>query len=135
LLLSALVLGSLFFFDSPWSSTAASTYGWYEPAVVAMIVGAVGVAIGSIFLYGSRKTQRTVVIAAQGLTALLTATLYGGLFLTGELSVQGEDGVQVSKAAMLSLPVVAYVLMVLARRGIEHDIKIVEDSERMRLRG
>lgn len=134
LLLGALALMSLFAFNRLWEAASTAAYGWIEPALIGLISASAALALGSIFLYNNRSNQRTAVIVTQGLTALLTSALYGWLFLEGDLSVQGPEGILLSKAAVLVLPVVSYVLFILARRGIEHDIKLVEDSNRMRLR-
>lgn len=134
LLIGALLLALFFVFDAPWSSTAATAYGWFEPALIGSIVATAGLALGSIFLYTRQTVQRTAVVIVQGLTVVLAATLYGGLFLSGELSVQSPDGFNEAKLTALVLPVAAYVLFMLARRGIEHDIKILEDQNNFRLR-
>jgi hypothetical protein len=36
------------------------------------------------------------------------------------------------KAAMLAMPILAYVFFLLARRGIDHDIELVESMDRLR---
>ena len=110
LFLGAVALTGLFFFDSLWSSTAAA----------------------SIFLYENRQTQRTVVVGAQLLTVAVAAVLYGGLYLTGELAVRAADGFDWAKAGMLGLPILAYLLFLLARRGIDHDIELVKSMDRLR---
>lgn len=132
LFLGALVLGALGFFEAPWSSTAASTYVWYVPSLVGLIMMTAGTALGAIFLYDRRKTQRTVVVGVQIGTVLLAAVLYGGLYLTSELAVRTARGVDWNLAVVLALPLVAYVLFLLARRGIEHDIELVKSMDRLR---
>jgi len=132
LFVGALALGSLSFFASLWSSTASEAYVWYEPAVAGLIALAAVTALGSIFLYSNRETQRKVVVGAQLLTFLLAMTLYGGLYLTNELSVRTGGAFNASKTAMLLMPAVAYVLFLLARRGIDHDIELVESMDRLR---
>ena len=132
LFLGVLALGALFFFPSPWASTAAEVYGWYEPAVAGLIVLAGATALGSIFLYGNRETQRKVVVGGQLLTFVLAMTLYGGLYLTNELSVRTGEAFNAGKTAMLLMPAAAYVLFLLARRAIDHDIELVESMDRLR---
>jgi hypothetical protein len=91
-----------------------------------------GAALWAIFLYERRKTQRSVVVGVQVGTVLLAGVLYGGLYLTGELAFRGPAGVDWGKAATLAVPIVAYLFFLLARRGIDHDIELVESMDRLR---
>lgn len=134
LLLGALTLGGLFFFDGIWASQAATTQTWFSPSLTALTVAALVVGAGAIFLFQDRARQRTVVIGAQMITVLLLVALYGGLFMSGELDVRAGRGYDVSKIIALLLPLVAYGFYYLARRGIERDIKKVEDMNSFRLR-
>lgn len=132
LLFGALALASTGLFESPWSTAAAAQYGWFVPSLVALLVVTAGTALGSIFLYEQRKTQRMVVVGVQVLTVLLVAVLYGGLYLTSELTFKGPDGIHWGKGMALLCPVLAYGFFLLARRGIEHDIELVESMDRLR---
>jgi hypothetical protein len=132
LFLGAVALTGLFFFDSLWSSTAAASHGWYLPAVIGLSAVTGVTAVAAIFLYENRQTQRTVVVGAQLLTVAVAAVLYGGLYLTGELAVRAADGFDWAKAGMLGLPILAYLLFLLARRGIDHDIELVKSMDRLR---
>lgn len=134
LLLGALALTAFFFFDGVWESNAATTYAWFEPALLILNGLAILGGLAAIFLYATRERQRRVVLGVQMITVLLLVTLYGGLFLTDELNVRTPAGLDVAMVIALLLPIVAYVFYYLARRGIEHDIKLVEDMERFRLR-
>lgn len=132
LFLGAFALGGLGFFDPPWNSTAAATHVWFVPALIALIVLAGGVAIWAIFLYENRKTQRSVVVGVQICTVLLAGVLYGGLYLTSELTFGGAGGMNWGKTAMLAMPILAYLFFYLARRGIDHDIELVKSMDRLR---
>lgn len=132
LALGALVLASLGLFDAPWNSTAAATQAWFVPTLIGLIVVTAGTALGAIFLYEQRKVQRKVVVGVQVLTVLLAAAYYGGLFLTSELTFGGAGGIHWGKATALLLPIVAYALFWLARRGIDHDIELVKSMDRLR---
>ena len=134
LLLGAITLGALFFFNSIWQSQAAITHAWFSPSVTALTVAAAAVGGGAIFLFRTRERQRTVVIGAQMITVLLLVALYGGLFMSGGLDLRAGAGYDVPKIIALLLPVGAYVFYYLARRGIERDIKKVENMESFRLR-
>jgi hypothetical protein len=132
LLLGTLALAALGLFDLPWTSQAAAVHGWFVPVLVGLIVVTAGTALWAIFLYDRRKRQRSVVVSVQVATVLLAGTLYGGLYLTSELAFRGSGGVDWGKAAMLGLPILAYLFFFLARRGIDHDIELVESMDRLR---
>jgi hypothetical protein len=132
LILGAAALIGLLFFDSLWSAQAAASYAWYLPAVAGAAGVAVLTSVTAVFLYTQRKTQRKVVVGAQLLTVVLAAALYGGLYLTDELAVRTAGAFNWSKGAMLGLPIVAYLFFLLARRGIDHDIELVESMDRLR---
>lgn len=132
LLLGALALGALGFFETPWSGAAASQFSWFVPSLVVLLIGTAGTALGAIFLYDQRKTQRTVVVGVQILTLLLAGVFYGGLYSAGTLTVAGPSGLLWSRLLPLLLPIVAYGLFLLARRGIESDIELVESMDRIR---
>ncbi len=133
LLLGALALAGLGFFEAPWSGRAASQFSWFVPSLLGLVVVTAGTALGAIFLYDRRPTQRTAVIGAQMLTVLLAGVLYGGLYLAGTLTfTTPTGGVLWGRTVALLLPVAAYALFLLARRGIEHDIELVESMDRIR---
>lgn len=132
LVLGALLLASLGLFDTPWNSPAAAQYGWFVPALVGLTVIVVGTAVVAIFLYDQRPMQRRVVIGVQLLTICLAAVLYGGLYWARSLSFTGVTGILWNKTIMLLLPVFAYGFFLLARRGIENDIELVESMDRIR---
>jgi hypothetical protein len=132
LLLGALALAAMGLFEAPWSDPAAQQYAWFVPSVAGLLVGTAGTALGAIFLYERRKTQRTVVYGLQLLTIVLAGVLYGGLYTTGTLTFTGPTGILWSRTIVLLLPLVAYALFRLARRGIENDIELVESMDRIR---
>jgi hypothetical protein len=63
---------------------------------------------------------------------LLAGVLYGGLYLTSELTFSGPEGIRWGHTTALLLPIAAYVFFYLARRGIDHDIELVESMDRLR---
>lgn len=132
LFLGALAIAALGFFSSLWGSSAAAQLSWFVPSLIALIVATAGGGLGAIFLYKQRETQRRVVVGIQVLTVCLAGVIYGGLYLTQELAVEGARGIDWSKTTMLVLPLVGYVLFLLARRGIQHDIELVKSMDRIR---
>lgn len=134
LLLGALALGSILLLSSPWQSEAAA-FSWFVPVFVGLVGCTTVGALGAIFLYQTRRTQRTVVVGVQTATVLTVLVLYGALFMTdGGLNVRTAGALDYGKIAMLGLPVLSYGFFYLARRGIAHDIELVEAERRGRLR-
>lgn len=132
LILGALTLGLLGFFDLPWSSEAAVSYSWFVPALVGLIIIGIALALWAVFLYTNRTRQRTVVVVVQIVTLCLAATLYGGFYLTSEIAFVGRQGVVWGRMLVLFAPIVAYLFFYLARRGIDHDIELVDSMDRIR---
>ena len=89
-------------------------------------------ALWAVFLYENRTTQRSVVVGVQMGTVVLAGVLYGGLYLTSELTFGGAQGLAWDRIIALALPIVAYVFFYLARRGIDHDIELVKSMDRLR---
>lgn len=132
LILGGLALAALGLFDMPWNSAAASTHAWFVPSLIGLTIAAVGAAVWAIFLYEQRKRQRTVVVGVQIATVVLAGVLYGGLYLTSELTFGGPRGIDWGRTTMLALPILAYGCFFLARRGIDHDIELVRSMDRLR---
>lgn len=132
LFFGALALVAFGFFETPWNSAAASTHVWFVPSLIGLIVVNSATALWAIFLYEQRQTQRSVVVGIQVGTVALATVLYGGLYLTSELAVQTASGIDWARLTVLVLPLVAYVLFLLARRGIEYDINLVRSADRLR---
>jgi len=132
LLLGALALASIGLFGFPWGSAAAGTYPWFVPTLAGLAVVTTGTALWSIFLYNDRDRQRTVVVSVQVLTVCFAAVLYGCLYMTAELSVRGPGGLRWETMIPLILPILSYGLFLLARRGIDNDIELVDSMDRLR---
>jgi len=131
LVLGAVALGALLFFGVVWQG-AATAQSWFTPAVVLGDSLAVAVALGAIFLYKNRPRQRQVIVAAQALTTVLLLVFCGGLYLADALYVRTAQGLDGGMLVALLLPIMAYVLFLLARRGVEKDIERVRSMDRLR---
>ena len=132
LVLGAAFLLAILFFSDLRTGVTATALSWFIPVVYGLVVlGAVG-AIGSTFLYNNREKQRTVVLAIQMLTLLLVITLFVGLYMTDMLPVVTGAAMDVTSILGLILPILAYLSFMLARRGIEGDIKLVKSMDRLR---
>ena len=132
LLFAAADLVLFLVFGGVWQQVIAAEYPWITP--VAFVLGGLAalVALVAVFLYKDRPKQRKVVLAAQWLDLLLVLVIVGGL-----VALTLGDAVSVGVAATsfyltLLLPVVAYVFLRLARRGVEKDIALVRSMDRLR---
>lgn len=132
LLLGSLAIVAMLFFDQIWETEAAETLVWYVPSLMITGIVTVLVALVAIFLYTNRKRQRKVVVAAQVLTLIFVALLYGGLFLSGATAQIAEGAYGALMLIGLALPIVAYLFFFLARRGIQSDIDLVRSMDRLR---
>lgn len=128
LLLGALALGATLFFDSIWQSAATETFPWFSPALLVLGGLASAIAIGAIFMYKKREVQLKVVVGVQVLTVLFMLVLYGGLYLVGTFSEELPADLLVG----VILPILAYVVFYMARRGIAKDIELVRSMDRLR---
>lgn len=130
LLLGAVALVAMFFFDALWQHPALIGFAWFGPAVIALGGLAAMVAVAAVFLYRNRTQQLRAVIWAQILTVLCLAVLYGSLFAADAFPslTEAATGLIIS----VLLPVVAYVLFLLARRGVIKDIELVRSMDRLR---
>ncbi len=131
LVLGAAALVAMLFFDSLWTSRAVETYAWFGPGLLILGGLTAATALAAIFLYKDRKRQRTVVRLVQVGTLLLAAFLYISLYTTSELVVLTERADPVAFIPIL-LPILAYLLFYLARRGVERDIELVRSMDRLR---
>lgn len=135
LLIGALALGSIFFLGTPLQTEAAATYAWFGPVAAGLIGVTAAGALGAIFLHRARKRQRTVVVGLQMATVLALLVLSGAFYMTeGALGIRTAGALDWSRVALLGLPVVSYGCFYLARRGIDHDIKLVEAERKGRIR-
>ncbi len=132
LALGIAALVSLLFFDTVWSSAAAERFAWYAPGVLISAALATAAAAWAIFAYANRPQQRKIVVAAQSLTLLLMLVLYGGLYLANALYLTRDGRWDTGLILALLLPIAVYILFYLARRGIDHDIRLIRSMDRLR---
>lgn len=128
----ALLLVLFVVLGEAWLGVVGVAFPWLTPVAYALTGLSALTALIAVFLYKQRDTQAKVILAAQWLTLLLVLVLaatFGILsFRTGEeLSAAGITGLMV-----LLLPVVAYVCLSLARRGVKKDIALVRSMDRLR---
>lgn len=129
LVLGALCVAAMLFFDGTFEGRASETLAWYVPSLLVSGALVVLAALFSVFIYRNRAQQQKMVVAVQVLTLIFMILLYGGLFLAGGLAPALE---QPGDAVALVLPILAYVFFYLARRGIQADIQLVRSMDRLR---
>jgi hypothetical protein len=131
LALGALALVVLFFLNAFWQSVPPG-HPWVGP-LLAILGGATALtALGTIFAYADRRRQRSLVVVVQVTTVLLMVAFFGSLYVSGQLYLATRQGAEAGRILALALPILAYVLFYLARRGIEHDIQLVRSMDRLR---
>ena len=114
-----------------WQTTLAALYPWLTPAV--FVIGGLGAlaALAAVFFYKDRARQRTIILAAQWLVLALVLVLVGCLVATTL-----DDAVVLTPTPFLYVtllfPLVAYVMLRLARRGVEKDMALVRSMDRLR---
>lgn len=132
LLAGALLLVLFAALGEAWLSVVGTAFPWLTPLAYGLTGLSALTALISVFLYKQRDLQAKVILGAQWLTLALVfvlAVTFAMLsFRTGEeLSAAGITGLMV-----LLLPVVAYVCLSLARRGVKKDIALVRSMDRLR---
>lgn len=132
LLLAGLLLGTLFLFDAAWPGGHTDVPQWVSSALLVAAALMIGSTLWAIFLYKERTRQLKVVLLAQVFTIACIGLLLYGLWSEDELSqmMSGPDAPW--KLVAVLLPFVVYVLLFLARKGIEHDIKLIRSVDRLR---
>ncbi|BBM73024.1 DUF4293 family protein [Rhodothermus marinus] len=132
LLLAGLVLFWLGLAPEPWHLLTTAPYAWIGTVArglaVLLAIGAVVI----IFQYRRLERQRTLVVFEQVGVLLMAAAYLGGLYLSGTLNVRSESGILWDRVLWIGLPVLAYLLLWLARRGIERDIALIRSMDRLR---
>jgi len=132
LLFAALFVTLFLVFGEVWYTVVAAFYPWVTPVALALGGGTALVALVAVFLYKNRKTQRKAILAAQWLDLAFILVLVGVL-----VGISLSDDVTLGPAATsvyltLIMPIVSYVFLRLARRGVEKDIALVRSMDRLR---
>lgn len=115
---------------NPDGGVAVNDLAWFPTLMyIFTIFLALGV-LGAIFLFNNRSAQRKVVVALQyAILIFVIALLLVPYLVEGMVTVQ-----EAGSAALFLLPLGAYLLLFLARRRIDQDIKQVKDLNEFRLR-
>jgi len=131
LLLAVVCLAILFLADGAWTGSAATTYSWYVPVAMGLFGLAAAGGVTSVFLYKDRKRQRSLVVVLQlvVLAGLLLKVILSSL--TGGFASISSDA-SFEYWVGFAAPVMAYLMFLMARRGIDKDIALIKSMDRLR---
>ncbi|GAB5534232.1 MAG: DUF4293 family protein [Rubricoccaceae bacterium] len=111
---------------SSWAVALPETLAWLAPVTTGLAILTAIVALISLALFKNRKQQSTMVLAAQWLDLLLVVAVLVGLYM-------GSQAADPTGRYLVALaPVVAYVLLRMARQRITKDIELVKSMDRLR---
>ncbi len=131
LLLAVTCLAILFLAEGAWTGNASASYSWYVPVSMGLFGLAAAGGVTSIFLYKDRDRQR-------GLVVLMQLVILGGLLLKVVVTSLSDGFASISSNASFeywvgfAAPVMAYLMFLMARRGIDKDINLIKSMDRLR---
>ena len=136
LLSGAMFLVAFVALGSAWSPGVAAVATWMPGVAYALGVAAAVVALGAVFLYKDRPRQRRVIGVVQILSLLTLVPLLVGLFgsTPPDAATAGEPsaGTDAGRYLVGLMPLIAYILLRMARRGVDRDIAVVRSMDRIR---
>jgi Domain of unknown function (DUF4293) len=118
------------FFMGEIDREAHVAVAWFIPAAGGSLLASSLAAMVSIFLFGNRRRQRTSIVAAQYVTLASLGVVFLGLYFSGTLPT--SRAFLLSSWLALVLPLVAFLMLRLARKGVDADIKLIESVDRLR---
>lgn len=129
LVAGALLLALFVALADGWASAIADDVAWLGTAGYALAVVTAVVALVAVGLYKNRELQRRVILWAQWLDLLLVVVVLVGLYVTGDSSAPMAP---VGLYLVALQPLVAYVLLRMARQRVIRDIEMVRSMDRIR---
>ena len=131
LLLAVVFLAIMFLAEGAWTGAAASTYSWFVPVTMGIFGLSAAGGVTAIFLYKDRQRQRGFVVLLQYVTVLgLLLKVVSNVLSDGFVSVTAEAGFDYWVG--FGAPVMAYLMYLMARRGIDKDIALIKSMDRLR---
>ena len=112
------------------SPMAPGTADWIDTAVLVATALAAVVALAGIFLYAKRDTQRSVIAKDQ--IAALGGIAFVGVGFFQDLQLGGMPEISPTEWTLVGVVILGYVMLWLARRGVEADIKLLKSVDRLR---
>jgi len=112
---------------SSWTVALPENVAWLAPVATGLAILTAVVALLGLALFKNRTQQGKVVLAAQWLDLALVVAVLVGLYLG---STTGETAM--GRYLVALTPVVAYVMLRMARQRITKDIELVKSMDRLR---
>lgn len=128
LVAGAILLAVFVGIQSMWASLFRDEVAVLGTVVLVVAVIAAVLALVAVGLYKNRSLQRRVISWALWADLVVVAGVLGGLFLAMQAGAEVLSGVALTAIA----PVVAYVLLRLARAGVDRDVATVRSMDRIR---
>ena len=129
LVLAALLLALFVGLADGWASAIAADTAWLGGLGYGLAVVTAVVALVAVGLYKNRALQRRVIHAAQWLDLALVVVVLVGLFVVTD---PGAPTVPVGLYLVALQPIVAYILLRMARQRVTADIETVRSMDRLR---
>lgn len=112
---------------SSWAIALPENVAWLNPVAMGLSVLTAVVSLIALALFKNRKQQGQLVLAAQWLDLALVVAVLVGLYLGSTTGATAMD-----RYLVALMPVVAYVLLRMARQRITKDIELVKSMDRLR---
>ena len=129
LALGALLLALFVGVGDTWASAIGDEVGWLGTLAYVLAGVTALVALVAVALYKNRALQARVILAAQWLDLALVLSVLVGLYLAFDSDAPTAP---VGYYLVAMLPVVAYVLLRMARQRVARDIERVRSMDRIR---
>ncbi len=129
LVAGALLLALFVALGDTWASAIAAELGWLGTLGYALAGVTALVALIAVALFKNRELQRRVILAAQWLDLVLVVVVLVGLYLAFDSS---DFVAPVGYYLVAMQPIVAYVLLRMARQRVTADIQTVRSMDRIR---
>ena len=129
LTLGALLLALFVGVGETWAAAIGDEVAWLGTLAYALAGVTALVALISVALYKDRQRQRQVILAAQWLDLALVVAVLVGLYLAFDSSAPTAP---VGYYLVAMMPIVAYVLLRMARQRVVRDIEVVKSMDRLR---
>ena len=129
LVAGALLLALFVALADGWASAIAPDLAWLRTAGYVLAVVTAAVALGAVALFKNRELQRRVILWAQWLDLVLVVVVLVGLYLRSDSS---GPTAPVGLYLVALQPLVAYVLLRMARQRVTRDIEVVRSMDRIR---
>ena len=129
LVAGALLLALFVALGETWAAAIAAELAWLGTLGYVLAGLTALTALVSVFLYKNRTLQRTVIYAAMWLDLALVVVVLVGFYL----AFDSDDFVAPVGYYLVALqPIVAYVLLRMARQRVIADIQMVRSMDRIR---